>query len=130
MRLLLDTHIVLWAMLDDPRLPSPLRDAVAGALFISAAMAWEVVIETSVGKRDVPPDLFDRALAAGAQALPITRTHACAVTGLPSHHADPFDRLLIAQARSEGLIMPSVDRRFRACDVALMDGGTARPDVP
>ena len=117
MGLLLDTHIVLWAMLDDPRLPSPLRDAVAGALFISAAMAWEVVIETSVGKRDVPPDLFDRALAAGAQALPITRTHACAVTGLPSHHADPFDRL------------PSVDRRFRARDVALMDGGTARPDV-
>lgn len=124
MRLLLDTHIVLWAMADDARLPAALRDAIAQAeaLFISAATVWEVTIKSALGKLDVPPDLFDRALAAGAQPLPITWTHARAVAGLPSHHADPFDRLLIAQARTDDLALVSVDRQFRAYDVALLDG--------
>lgn len=124
MRLLLDTHIVLWAMADDARLPAALRDAIAqaGALFISAATVWEVAIKSALGKLDVPPDLFDRALAAGAQPLPITWTHARAVAGLPPHHADPFDRLLIAQARTDDLALVSVDRQFRAYDVALLDG--------
>lgn len=124
MRLLLDTHIVLWAMADDARLPGALREAIAGAeaLFISAATVWEVAIKSGLGKLDVPPDLFDRALAAGAQPLPITWTHARAVAALPPHHADPFDRLLIAQAGLEGLVLASVDRQFRAYDVALLDG--------
>ena len=124
MRLLLDTHIVLWAMADDARLPRALRDAIAGAaaLFISAATVWEVAIKASLGKLDVPADLFDRALAAGAQPLPITWTHARAVAGLPPHHADPFDRLLIEQARAEGLVLVSVDRQFGAYDVALLAG--------
>ena len=124
MRLLLDTHIVLWAMADDARLPAPLRDAIAGAeaLFISAATVWEIAIKSSLGKLDVPPDLFDRALSAGAQPLPINWSHARAVAGLPAHHADPFDRLLIAQARAEGLVLASVDRQFRAYDVALLNG--------
>lgn len=124
MRLLLDTHIVLWAMADDARLPRALRDAIAGAeaLFISAATVWEVAIKASLGKLDVPADLFDRALAAGAQPLPISWTHARAVADLPPHHADPFDRLLIAQARAEGLTLTSVDRQFGAYDVALLAG--------
>ncbi|MCZ0960966.1 type II toxin-antitoxin system VapC family toxin [Paracoccus benzoatiresistens] len=124
MRLLLDTHIVLWAMADDPRLPAVLRHAIANAetLFISAATVWEVAIKSSLGKLDVPADLFDRALAAGAQPLPINWTHARAVAGLPPHHADPFDRLLIAQALAERLILVSVDRRFAAYDVALLAG--------
>ena len=124
MRLLLDTHIVLWAMADDARLPRALRDAVAGAeaLFISAATVWEVAIKSGLGKLDVPADLFDRAQAAGAQPLPITWAHARAVANLPPHHADPFDRLLIAQARAEGLTLVSVDRQFGAYDVALLGG--------
>lgn len=124
MRLLLDTHIVLWAMADDARLPPVLRDAItrAQALFISAATVWEVAIKASLGKLDVPADLFDRALAAGAQPLPITWTHARAVAGLPHHHADPFDRLLIAQAGTERLTLVSVDRQFRAYDVPLLGG--------
>ena len=124
MRLLLDTHIVLWAMADDPRLPRTLRDAVAGAeaLFISAATVWEVAIKSSLGKLEVPADLFDRALAAGAQPLAITWTHARTVAGLPPHHADPFDRMMIAQARAEGLTLVSVDRQFAAYDVALLGG--------
>lgn len=124
MRLLLDTHIVLWAMADDPRLPRALRDAVTGAeaLFISAATVWEVAIKSSLGKLEVPADLFDRALAAGAQPLAITWTHARTVAGLPPHHADPFDRMMIAQARAEGLTLVSVDRQFAAYDVALLGG--------
>lgn len=84
MSLLLDTHIVLWAMADDPRLPRPLRDATAGAeaLFISAATVWEVAIKSGLGKLDVPPDLFDRALSAGAQPLAVTWVHARAVSTL------------------------------------------------
>ena len=68
MRLLLDTHILLWAMLDDPRLGAGLRDTIATAdsIFVSAASVWEVSIEAGLGKLDVPVDLFDRALAAGA----------------------------------------------------------------
>ena len=60
-------------------------------------------------------------LAAGAQTLPVTWVHACAVAALPQHHADPFDRLLIAQAGAERLTLVSVDRQFRAYDVALLD---------
>lgn len=123
MRLLLDTHIVLWAMLDDPRLPPRLRDAIGGAeaVHISAASVWEVSIKAGLGKLDVPHDLFDRVLAAGAQPLPVTWVHASAVAALPQHHADPFDRLLIAQAGAERLTLVSVDRQFRAYDVALLD---------
>lgn len=124
MRLLLDTHIVLWAMVDDARLPAALRGAIANAeaLFISAATDWEVAIKSGLGKFDVPADLFDRALAAGAQPLPISWTHARAATSLPPHHADLFDRLLIAQARAEGLTLVSVDPQFAAYDVALLGG--------
>lgn len=124
MRLLLDTHIVLWAMADDARLPVPLRDAITGAetLFISAVTVWEVAIKRALGKLAVPDDLFDRALAAGARPLPIGWTHAQAAAGLPLHHADPFDRMLIAQARTEAMTLVSMDRQFAAYDVTLLNG--------
>ena len=124
MKLLLDTHIVLWALLDDPRLPAPLRDAITGAqaLYISSVSVWEVSIKAGLGKLEVPRDLFSRALAAGAQPLPITWEHARAVQDLPPHHADPFDRLLIAQALCEGLTLVSVDRMVRGYDVPLLAG--------
>ena len=122
MNLLLDTHIVLWAMLDDPRLPARIRDEIglAETVYISAATVWEISIKAGLGKLDVPPDLFDRALAAGAQALPITWQHAQAIQNLPPHHADPFDRVLIAQARHEELSLVSIDRQFSKYDVRLI----------
>lgn len=124
MRLLLDTHIVLWAMADDARLPASLRTAITGAeaLFISAATVWEVMIKRALGKLEVPEDLFDRALAAGARPLPIGWSHAQAVAHLPLHHADPFDRMLIAQARSEEMTLVSMDRQLSAYDVRLLNG--------
>lgn len=123
MRLLLDTHILLWAMLDDPRLGAGLRDRMAGAeaIFVSAASVWEITIKTAIGKLDVPQDLFDQAFEAGVRPLPISWGHARAVQGLPLHHADPFDRLLIAQAQQEGLALVSADSKFRAYDVQLID---------
>ena len=124
MRLLLDTHILLWAMLDDPRLGAGLRMKIAGAeaIFVSAASVWEVSIKSGLGKLDVPVDLFDRALVAGARPLLITWTHARAVEGLPPHHADPFDRLLIAQAQCEGLTLVSRDAKFTAYGIEMIDG--------
>lgn len=116
MRLLLDTHIVLWAVLDDPRLKPAHRAAIAeaDALFISAASVWEVSIKTALGKLDVPDDLFDTARAAGAQALPITWEHASVAGALPPYHADPFDRMLIAQARHENIVLVTADQRMKA----------------
>lgn len=122
MRLLLDTHILLWAMLDDPRLVPAIRGKVgtADAIFVSAVSVWEVAIKVGLGKLDVPENLFDRALAAGAQPLSILWSHAKAVQGLPLHHADPFDRLLIAQAREEGLTLVSMDGKFKDYEVDLI----------
>lgn len=116
MRLLLDTHIVLWAVLDDPKLDAEKRAAIAGAeaLYISAASVWEVSIKTALGKLTVPEDLFDKAQGAGANALPISWEHARGVSNLPLYHTDPFDRLLIAQARQEDLLLVTADARIEA----------------
>ena len=124
MRLLLDTHILLWAMLDDPRLGMGARTAMAGAeaIHVSAVSVWEIAIKSALGKLAVPEDLFDQALAAGVRPLPISWAHAQGVERLPAHHADPFDRLLIAQARQEGMVLVSADSKFRAYDVELIDG--------
>ena len=123
MRLLLDTHILLWAMLDDPRLGTGLRMKIAGAeaILVSAASVWEVSVKSGLGKLNVPADLFDRALAAGARSLPITWAHTRAAQGLPPHHADPFDRLLIAQAQCEGLTLVSRDAKFTAYGIELIN---------
>lgn len=123
MRLLLDTHILLWTMLDDPQLGVGLRSVVSEAdeIYVSAATVWEVSIKSGLGKLDVPDDLFDRAFAAGARPLPISWAHARTVRDLPPHHADPFDRMLIAQARCEGLSLVSADAKFRKYDIILID---------
>lgn len=114
---------LLHGRLDDPRLPAGLRETIAQSetLCISAATVWEVAIKSGLGKLAVPADLFTRAASAGAQPLPITWEHAQAVQGLPLHHADPFDRLLIAQAKCEGLALVLVDRKFREYEVDLID---------
>ena len=87
---------------------------------VSAVSVWEVAIKRALGKMVVPIDLFDQVAASGCVALPITWHHARAVEVLPPHHADPFDRMLIAQARVEGLTLLSADRAFAAYDVALL----------
>ena len=123
MKLLVDTHVLIWAVLEDAALPERFRAALsdpAAEIHVSAVSVWEVSIKRSLGKLAVPADLFDHAAASGCVALPITWNHARAVEALPPHHADPFDRMLIAQARVEGLTLLTADRAFSAYDVALL----------
>ena len=121
MKLLLDTHVVLWAVLDDPRLPDTFRVEIARAdLYVSAASVWEVAIKSGLGKLTVPSDLWDNVRAAGVTPLPVTWAHAQGVAALPPHHGDPFDRLLIAQAGIEGCVLASLDGQIARYDVALL----------
>ena len=113
MTLLLDTHVFLW-WLDDPLLLSKAaRKAISdgkNTVYVSAAVAWEIAIKRALGKLDAPDDLEAVMTANRFQPLPVTIPHALAVGSLPPHHRDPFDRLLIAQARHEGLKLVSRDR--------------------
>lgn len=121
MRLLLDTHVLLWAVLNDPRLTSAQARAISeGEVYLSSASVWEIGIKRAIGKLAVPDDLFDIAVDAGCRPLPISWTHAEAAAALPLHHSDPFDRMLIAQARCEGLSLVSSDAKLRAYDVDLV----------
>ena len=121
MRLLLDTHVLLRALIDDPRLTTAQAEAIAtGEVYLSAASVWEIGIKRAIGKLDIPGDVLDVARGAGCRPLPITWAHAEAAAALPPHHADPFDRMLIAQARIEGLRLASSDRRIAAYAVDLV----------
>jgi PIN domain nuclease of toxin-antitoxin system len=115
MKLLLDTHILLWAASEPDRLPQTARQAIEDPqtqLLFSPASLWEVAIKSSLGRDDfrVDPRLLRRGLLDNGYAeLPITGEHAVAVMGLPPIHRDPFDRMLIAQATSEGVQLLTVD---------------------
>ena len=117
MKLLLDTHIVLWLLRDARELKAGARSMIghAEAVFVSAASWWEVAIKVAAGKLPVEPErLQAQALAAGLEPLPVTWTHALAVHGLPPLHRDPFDRMLVAQAISEPLHLLTHDAALAA----------------
>lgn len=121
MRVLLDTHVLLWAVLNDPRLTTAQARAISrGEVYLSSASVWEIGIKRAIGKLDVPEDLFEIAVDAGCRPLPIFWTHAEAAAALPLHHSDPFDRMLVAQARCEGLRLASSDNKLGAYDVELV----------
>lgn len=121
MRVLLDTHVLLWAVLNDPRLTAGQAQAIRkGEIYLSSASVWEIGIKRAMGKLDVPDDLFEIAVDAGCRPLPISWTHAAAAAALPLHHSDPFDRMLIAQARCERLRLASSDTKLGAYDVDLL----------
>jgi PIN domain nuclease of toxin-antitoxin system len=117
MKLLLDTHVLLWWLDDSPRLPLPMRALIADparTVFLSAASAWEIRIKQKLGKLEVSAH-FDAAVDGSEfQWLPISRAHANATADLPMHHRDPFDRMLIAQAQCESLTLLTVDERLTA----------------
>jgi PIN domain nuclease of toxin-antitoxin system len=115
LRLLLDTHVVLWWLGDLPALQPAARQLVADPMnpvFVSAASAWEIAIKRALGKLDAPDDLAGAVADAGFSSLPITMDHAHEAGALPPHHADPFDRMLVAQAHVEGLTLLTTDRRL------------------
>ncbi len=121
MRLLLDTHILLWALNDDPKLDRRARAALADAteLLVSAASVWEISIKRKLGKLTIDGDPMASSRAAGCIPLAITWQHADTAGNLPMHHADPFDRLLIAQAQCEGLPILTADKMFKKYEVEL-----------
>lgn len=124
MRLLLDTHVLLWWLAGDDALPPGMAVAIGDAgseVFVSAATVWEISIKQALGKLDFPVDEISEILVAGGfSPLPITVEHARLAGALPRHHADPFDRMLVAQARHEGLTIATVDDSIRRYAVATL----------
>lgn len=123
-RLLVDTHVLLWWLADDrDRLSATARErltAPAARVVVSAVSVWETAIKRALGKLIAPPDLLMRLEQAAVDLLPITARHADRVAGLPDHHRDPFDRLLVAQAELEGLTIVSADPQVRRYDVTVV----------
>lgn len=122
-RLLLDTHVLLWALADPHRLKAAVRkriEAGANEVYVSAASAWEMEIKQALGKLEVPRDLEEQLRAARFVELPVRIQHAVELRTLPPHHRDPFDRLLIAQAKVEQLSIVTRDRKFDRYGVPLI----------
>jgi len=122
-RLLLDTHVLLWLLAGEQRRFGPgtleaLRDRAA---VVSAATVWEIAIKRRLGKLQAPANLVDTVAAAGLQLLSITAVHAEHVADLPDLHRDPFDRILVAQARVENLAIITADRAVGSYEVSVID---------
>lgn len=127
MRLLIDTHALLWWLTDDPALPESARKHLArsgNTILVSAASAWEIATKFRIGKLADAGDLladFGGYLARERfEGLPISIDHAVRAGLLPGPHKDPFDRMLIAQAQAEGLPLLSNDAAFDAYRVRLL----------
>lgn len=120
MKLLLDTHVLLWAAAEPDRLKEPVRVMLSdpdNELFFSAASIWEVSIKSGLGRPEfsVDPNLLRRGLVdRGFLELAISAAHAAAVMELPPLHKDPFDRLIVAQARHEGFLLLTADEMVAA----------------
>lgn len=125
MTLLLDTHVVLWELEGSRSLGPAALEAIehANELVFSVVSFAEIGVKAAIGKLAVPRDLYDQIVRTGVRVLGLAPQHGLAVADLPMHHRDPFDRLLIAQARSERLTIVTADRRFSAYDVAVVDAG-------
>lgn len=122
MNLLLDTHVLLWWYENPKLLAGQVRVAIENSdnsVLISAAVFWEIAIKASLDKLTIPKKLFDR-IAIDFTELPITGQHTRAVMHLPKLHNDPFDRILIAQAKMDNLILVTRDNNIHRYDVQIM----------
>jgi PIN domain nuclease of toxin-antitoxin system len=120
--LLLDTHVVLWWLTDDPALSDDIKGRLDHEpdVCISPASIWEVTIKQAIGKLKGPADLPERIRDSGFAELPITSAHAIVAGRLPPIHRDPFDRMLVAQAQCEDLTLVTADANCRKYDVAVL----------
>ena len=130
MRALLDTHCWLWLQTDPGRLGEVLLADLgdpSSERYLSSASAWEIAIKYALGKLPLPEDpttyVPDRMRISRFRELPITHADALAVTSLPPHHRDPFDRLLVAQARDHGLTLVTADAVIESYDVSMLRVG-------
>jgi PIN domain nuclease of toxin-antitoxin system len=122
-RLLLDTEAFIWWDADDGRLGPAARSCIREAddVYVSAASAWEIAIKVALDKLRTTREPADAVRDGGFSELPVTFEHASTLRALPPHHRDPFDRLIIAAALSEGLTIVTSDGQFDAYDVTLVD---------
>jgi PIN domain nuclease of toxin-antitoxin system len=122
MTLLLDTHIALWAITGDASLGKEFLDRLRTDpdIFLSPVSLWEIAIKQSIGKLAGPADLSQRVRDLGFRELPVTSTHAIAAGRLPLHHRDPFDRMLVAQAATEGFTLVSRDESIALYDIDIL----------
>jgi PIN domain nuclease of toxin-antitoxin system len=122
LKLLLDTHVLLWWLLNDTKLPpgwvSEIRSS--SETYVSTSSVWEIAIKEQVGKLKAPDNLRERLVANQFSVLPIHLDHLAKYRDLPLHHTDPFDRMLIAQAQAEDLVVISADPKFRLYEVELL----------
>jgi PIN domain nuclease of toxin-antitoxin system len=132
-RLLLDTHALLWWLADDARLGTRARQAVAepaNLVFVSAATAWEIAVKRALGRLVAPGDIEGWLEECDFRPLPIHVAEAVASAELPSHHADSFDRLLVAQAQIGRMTIVTSDEEIAKYDVPVLpaeDRGIAEP---
>jgi PIN domain nuclease of toxin-antitoxin system len=127
MKLLLDTHALLWFLTNDPSLSGPARAAIEAGenvCSVSAASLWEVAIKVALSRLTLPApyaEIFPRQLEINDfRLLPITPAHCAMLLTLPFHHRDPFDRLLLAQAQSEAMTLVSDDGQFAPYGLPLL----------
>jgi PIN domain nuclease of toxin-antitoxin system len=123
-RLLLDTHTLLWWLVDDPSLGTAAKKLIADAnnsVYVSAASIWEISIKQSLGKLAVPDDIYDDIEAEDFLSLPIAAFHGMQAGQLPQLHRDPFDHMLIAQAQAEGLTLITADGVFPQYGIRVFD---------
>lgn len=116
MRILIDTHVFLWWDRQLRRLSRPLRAAIedeANEIYLSAASVWEIAVKRALGKLIFSRTIVDAVSELGFDILPVTGTHAEHAGCLPRHHNDPFDRLIVAQARLEGMVLGTQDPMLR-----------------
>ena len=122
MNLFLDTHVLLWWLDDSPNLLDAERNAIAdpnNLIIVSAAVIWEMRIKQALGKLEISTNFYPVIKDQGFELLSITADHAYAAGDLPMHHRDPFDRMIIAQARLEKLCIITRDKMFSRYDVSV-----------
>ncbi|MGU8082580.1 type II toxin-antitoxin system VapC family toxin [Burkholderia pyrrocinia] len=123
MRLLLDTHIFLWIVTNDPKLSTRARGLISAAdeRFVSSASIWEAAIKAGLRKLDIDVGKLIRSISAsGIRELPVRAVHGAAVRDLPHHHRAPFDRLLVVQARLEPLQLVTADALLARYGLSLV----------
>lgn len=122
MKLLLDTHVVLWWLDDNPTLSDEIKSTLdkEPEVYVSAATVWEVAIKQAIGKLIAPPDLPAKVRDSGFRELRINFEHAIIAGGLPPIHNDPFDRMLVAQAQCENLTLVTRDQNCQCYAVAFL----------
>ena len=124
MSLLIDAHVLLWWLNDDKRLGDAARTLISTQEtdFISIASLWDVIIKRRLGKLEVDVDvLFDTIPKQGFSSLPIAHRHLLTLDGLPMHHRDPFDRMIIAQAMTDKCTVLTGDQAFYVYDIDHID---------